>query len=145
MSLSMSEKLFEANVKMEGLWPFPFGEAPQSLLEKFEGQEELPPELAVLTKSWSEVEIEDLFDGDSTTAEEAWSELAAAGHRAKLTGFIWMARWPRFAPHGEGSVVFSWARTRGCFGFGATVDEAISAACKRAEVEYEAAARQAPA
>lgn len=138
MDLNIAERIFDANVRVAGMWPFPFGEAPGELLEAFEYDEALPDGLNDLVKSWDDEERSQLFDGDDA-AREAWNELSAAGFRKRLTGWIVRVECPVFQKHGENGCSFSWGYLQMENLFAPTAEKALEAACEWAEQNYAVA------
>lgn len=141
MNLELAERISEANVRICGMWPFPFGEASDALLSAFEGAEigNLPEPIQALTKGWKEDEIGDLLAGDGWRAREAWNELSGAAWGRNVCGYIITAECPVFKKAGDKSCEFSWGHYRSENLFAANADLAIVAACEWVESEYNKA------
>lgn len=135
MKLELAERIFEANVRIAGMWPFPFGEAPIELLEAFDCSElsDMPEPLANLFASWDDEYKAELFDGNGHAAQEAWGELSAAGFRSQVAGWIVRAECPVFTKFGDAGLSFSWGHYSTENLLAEDAEKALIAACEWAE------------
>lgn len=131
MNMELVDRLYENNVSIEGIWPFPFGHPSEEMMRAFEYHDELPAPLAELTINWREEEVEELYD----LGRDAWDELGAAGFRKGLTGYICKAWIPVYQEGGA----FSWGHIQSKIFFGQSVGEVLDAACAWARTRYEGA------
>lgn len=137
------DRLFQAEVRIEVMWPFPVFNPPEALVEAFEDAGELPGDLAQLIDRWPEEEKDQLFSGDERDFQVSFDELVAAGNRKQVWGWIAVAACPVFRPAGGGSVSYSWGYYSTKLLFAKTATGILSQAAKWAEGLYEAATKPA--
>jgi hypothetical protein len=102
-------RLFDENIRLDGLWLIPTPSAPEGLTEAFEGDEvkDLPPEIQTIVEHWEEGELEHLFDGDSANGRDAWEHIGGM-----LPMFIFAKVSTPVLNYGaEGSASYSWGHT----------------------------------
>lgn len=133
----LSLRLFEANLRVEGIWPIPNGEVPEAMLEAFEFEEDrLKPKLTDFTRGWSEDEIEALFGGDDCLAREAWSELYSNLHNENRMLYVMLASNPVFTPGKSGGCSFSWGHYQSEVFIAKSVDDCMEEALAWADARY---------
>ncbi|MFC0305149.1 hypothetical protein ACFSTI_20905 [Rhizorhabdus histidinilytica] len=135
------DRLWEANVRIEQMWPFPVGPAPRELRDAFEmaGDEGLPEAVKSLIENWDDGELDELFDG----AHDAFEELMASAFRRDLKGWIGIAAVPVFEPTKRGHVSFSWGYYNTQMLFSPTADGLLTAAAEWGEGLYDKAHERA--
>lgn len=130
MDRELAERMFDANVQIEGVWPIPAGEPSEMLMRAFEYEDALPRGLSGLVVRWSKEEAAELFSGDRD-AREAWSELFAACFNHGVFGYACKAWTPVYSPDRS----YSWGYTQSEIFFGATSEDVLRAACDWAEAQ----------
>lgn len=146
MTLDICQRLTDANVRIEAMWPFPVQHAPEELAKVFEYADELqdfPPPLRVLIQSLPEFARDDLYDGDSGGFQDAFDELCANAFRAGVHGWIGVAANPVFKPTGTGGASFSWGYYNTVVMFAETADQLLVDAAEWGEERFLTAAAQA--
>ncbi len=136
MTNDLAERIFNATVSIEGLWPIPFCQPSEAMVDAFEYEDELPDALGPLIANWSEDEKDQLFGGYHQGIE-AWEELSGACARKGIRGYLIKASHPVYTKTGSGAS-FSWGHIRLCTFFRHSAEDAIIAACEWAENAYDA-------
>lgn len=128
--------LFDANCRIDGIWPIPNASPPDAMLEAVSLMERLPGPLDALALRFGDEFRDLLIEGDERTAwEEFLGELTFQG----ITGFIVQASVPVFSRYGTGKTVsYSWDYINHDLFFGTTLEEATGAAIAWASAKREA-------
>lgn len=140
------QRLFDASVRIEGMWPFPVSPASEALASIFEftdEEDDLPQQLRDLLRSADERTRADLYDSSASDFHDAFDELCALAARKKVQGWIGIAANPVPKPVGQGSVSFSWGYYATKVLFAATAEQLLDDAAAWGEAIFAAAHEQA--
>jgi len=132
-------RLYDANTRIEAIWPLPNAEVPEWLMESFEAAGKLPDGMQDLVRHWEDDDVEALFEGDCTRARDSWNEIFSRMFERGISGFVVQASVPVYKKTGERSVSFSWGHTNVSSFFAPTADDAMRKAIDWAKSRYEKA------
>ncbi|GMM62316.1 hypothetical protein [Novosphingobium pituita] len=129
----LCDLMFDANVRFEGIWPFPVYNPPESLADALGVHSALPEELQSLAASYDEDQRGHLFEGLSPDFLEAYEELCCNAFNRRMFGFIAVAATPVLTPTGHGSASFSWGHYHTTILFNETIDGLLETASQWAD------------
>lgn len=132
----IAEQMFHKPLRIEGMWPFPVDNAPDSLIDALENYERLPDQLQPIIAKWSEEDRFSLFEGQSCDFQMAFEELCATAWRNRVFGFIGVAATPVMTPTSETSSSFSWGHYHTGFLFAETAEKLLSASLAWADEQH---------
>jgi len=139
---SIYNRLFDANVRMECMWPFPVSPAPEKLADVFEyadDEQDFPEPLRDLVRSLDDRSREELYSGDSVDFQEAFSDLCGDAYRKGVHGWLGIAANPIPKPSVGGGVSFSWGYYRTKLLFAPTAEQLLENAAEWGEAKFAAA------
>lgn len=138
--LSVRARMVVASVRIEAMWPFPVGPAPEALgrIFEFADEDDMPAELRELLVALPDHERDALYDGDHSDFQEAFEVMCFRAREMKLQGFLGAAANPRPRPFGGGAFDFSWGLYDTKVIFAATADGFLEAAAEWGEKRFEA-------
>lgn len=142
MTAQLYERLFNSEVRIEAMWPFPVSPASDELGKVFEYADDLedyPEPLRALVQSLDERSKDDLYSGDSIDFEDAFSELCGAAFRKGVFGWIGVAANPVMKASPEDGVTFSWGHYNTIVLFAETAELLLERAAKWGEDRIAAA------
>lgn len=134
----LHERMFQAEARISGMFPWPQGQPCDGLMELFENVEEdrLPTKIQALFPTFPPAEVDGLFEMNS----EAFEEFFAHSYRHGVIGWIGVVDVPVFKPVGKGDACsFSWGHYRQKVLFAATAEGLLKQACDHAESQWKAA------
>ncbi|KPH62306.1 hypothetical protein [Novosphingobium sp. ST904] len=134
------QRLIDASVRIEGMWPFPVSPAPEAIAEIFEyadEHEDFPEPLRALVSSLDERTKDDLYKGGQADWDMAFDELCAAAARKHISGWIGIAANPMMKPlGGGGGVQFSWGHYQTKVMFAEHAEQLLRNAAKWGETNF---------
>lgn len=139
MTQPIFEALWEHQVRIEAMWPFPTCTTPDDLANLFEdidGEELLAP-ISNLLKLLDEDSREALADGHGFDRLMALEELNASAWRAGIHGWIAVAATPVLTPTTTGGCSFSWGHYYTKILWAETADQILLDAAAWGEANFD--------
>lgn len=140
---SLYERLYDASVRIEAMWPFPVFPASERLAAIFEYADEhqdFPEPLRSLVAKLDAQSKDALYNGDSSHFDDAFEALCASAVRAGVNGWIALAANPVMKPMGNGGVQFSWGHYQTKVMFAEHAEQLLRNAAKWGETNFTIAA-----